>query len=95
MGLHLRIFGQAAYIRVTMQKYKQLDLQDYYKINALLKAGHSQTKIAEIIGVHKSTISRELTRNVSNRDRNANEYGPRQLSVKPTSATTIIAKILG
>ncbi|WP_395086189.1 helix-turn-helix domain-containing protein [Gracilimonas sp.] len=45
-----------------MQKYKQLDLQDRHKINALLHAGHSQTKIAEIIGVHKSTISRELSR---------------------------------
>jgi IS30 family transposase len=59
-----------------MQKYKQLDLQDRHKINALLKAGHSQTKIAEIIGVHKSTISRELSRNVPTRGRYANEYRP-------------------
>lgn len=59
-----------------MQKYKQLDLQDRHKIKALLDAGHSQTKIAEIIGVHKSTISRELSRNVATRGRYANEYRP-------------------
>ncbi|MDR9417780.1 IS30 family transposase [Gracilimonas sp.] len=59
-----------------MQKYKQLDLQDRHKIKALLQAGHSQTKIAEIIGVHKSTVSRELSRNVASRGRYANEYRP-------------------
>ena len=42
----------------------------------MLNAGHSQTKIAEIIGVHKSTISRELSRNVPTRGRYANEYRP-------------------
>jgi len=66
-GVPLRIFGQAAYIRVIMQKYKQLDLQDRHKIKALLDAGHSQAKVAEIIGVHKSIISRELSRNVPTR----------------------------
>jgi transposase, IS30 family len=75
-GAPLRVFGQAAYIRVTMQKYKQLDLKRRHKIKALLQAGHSQTKIAEIIGVHKSTISRELSRNVPARGRYANEYRP-------------------
>ena len=75
-GTPLRVFGQAGYIRVTMQKYKQLDLQDRHKMKALLEAGHSQTKIAEIIGVHKSTISRELSRNVPTRGRYANEYRP-------------------
>ena len=75
-GAPLRIFGQAAYIRVIMQKYKQLDLKSRHKIKALLDGGHSQTKIAEIIGVHKSTISRELERNVPTRGRYANEYRP-------------------
>ena len=75
-GAPLRVFGQAAYIRVTMQKYKQLDLQDRHQIKALLQAGHSITKIAQIIGVHKSTISRELSRNVATRGRYANEYRP-------------------
>jgi len=59
-----------------MQKYKQLDLQDRHKIHALLEAGQSKTKIAEIIGVQKSTISRELIRNVPTRGLYANEYRP-------------------
>jgi IS30 family transposase len=76
-GAPLRVFGQAAYFRVTMQKYKQIDLKDRNKIKAQLDGGHSQTKIAEIIGVHKSTISRELSRNVATRGHNANEYRPK------------------
>jgi len=75
-GAPLRVFGQAAYIRVTMQKYKQLDLNSRHQIKALLDAGHSQTKIAEIIGVHKSTISRELSRNAPTRGCHANKYRP-------------------
>ena len=35
------------------------------KIQALWKAGYSQQKIADEIGVHKSTISRELNRNIT------------------------------
>src|SRR6056297_3099056 len=82
-GAPLRVFGQAAYIRVIMQKYKQLDLKGRHKIKALLEAGHSQTKIAEIIGVHKSTVSRELSRNVPTRCRYANEYRPESAQRKP------------
>jgi len=33
----------------------------------LLKTGHNQSEIAEVIGVHKSTISREVKRNRSKR----------------------------
>jgi len=29
----------------------------------LMKAGHNQTRIAILVGCHKSTISRELRRN--------------------------------
>ena len=83
-GAPLRVFGQAAYIRVIMQKYKQLDLKSRHKIKALLDGGHSQTKIAEIIGVHKSTISRELKRNVPTRGRYANEYLPEAAQRKTT-----------
>jgi len=59
-----------------MQKYKQLDLKGRHQLKALLEGGHSQTKIAEIIGVHKSTISRELSRNIATLGRYANEYRP-------------------
>lgn len=43
--------------------YTQLTRGQRYQIYALLKAGHNQTRIAELIGCHKSTISRELRRN--------------------------------
>ena len=44
-------------------KYKQLTLEKRYHISALIKAGLNQKEIAIEIGVHPSTISRELRRN--------------------------------
>lgn len=49
-----------------MRHYNQFTLEKRYAIYSLLKTGHTQSKIAEVIGVHKSTISRELIRNVVN-----------------------------
>lgn len=43
--------------------YAQLAAEQRYQIYALMKAGHRQTKIAAVVGVHKSTISREVRRN--------------------------------
>ena len=43
--------------------YKHLTLEQRYQIQALYKQRFSMTKIAEAIGVHKSTVSRELKRN--------------------------------
>ena len=53
--------------------YTQLTQEQRYQIYALLKIEHSQTKIAAILGVHKSTISRELRRNCGQRG-----YRPKQ-----------------
>jgi len=44
-------------------KYKQLTLKERYHISTLLKKGWRQKDIAESIGVHPSTICRELQRN--------------------------------
>ena len=44
--------------------YKQLTFIKRCRILALWEAGASQTEIAEKIGVHKSTISREFKRNI-------------------------------
>ena len=44
-------------------RYKQLNLEKRYQISALIKAGLSQKSIANELGVHPSTISRELRRN--------------------------------
>jgi len=46
-----------------MRHYQQLTLEQRYGIYSLIKMGHSQVEIAKVIGVHKSTISRELRRN--------------------------------
>ena len=53
--------------------YKQLTREQRYQIYALMKAGLLQTEIAQVIGVHKSTISRERRRN-----RGLRGYRPKQ-----------------
>ena len=56
-----------------MKHYSQLTLEKRYGIYSLLKTGQTQSKIAEIIGIHKSTVSRELKRN-----RGGRGYRPKQ-----------------
>jgi IS30 family transposase len=56
-----------------MSNYKQLTREQRYQIYALMKAGLCQSKIAKIVGVHKSTISREVRRN-----RGLRGYRPKQ-----------------
>jgi transposase, IS30 family len=43
--------------------YTQLTRERRYQIYALKKAGQNQTQMAQVLGCHKSTISRELRRN--------------------------------
>ena len=62
-------------ICVAMTKiYFQLTLAQRYQIEVLSKVGHSQTFIAGLLGVHKSTVSRELKRNVPKRGIGAKVY---------------------
>jgi transposase, IS30 family len=56
------------------KNYKQLSSEQRYQIEALKKAGNSQKETALIIGVHPSTISRELRRNTPKRGRGALNY---------------------
>lgn len=56
------------------KNYKQLSLVQRYQIQAFLKAGMSQKRITQEIGVHPSTVSRELNRNMAKRGRLAGEY---------------------
>ncbi|HMW39162.1 MAG: IS30 family transposase [Chitinophagales bacterium] len=56
------------------KKYQQLNLAQRYKIEAYVAIGKTQTAIADLLGVHKSTISRELRRNVPKRGIGAKEY---------------------
>lgn len=65
-----------------MKKYKQLDQEQRYQIGALLKVGKNKSEIADIIGVHKCTIGRELKRNTGARGRHAGNYVPRLAQTK-------------
>jgi len=56
-----------------MRTYTQLTYNQRYHIYVLMKAGLCQTEIAETIGLHKSSISRELRRNQGRRG-----YRPKQ-----------------
>jgi IS30 family transposase len=56
-----------------MRTYHQLTQEQRYQIYALKKTRHSLSEIAEVIGVHKSTVSREL-----NRNRGQRGYRPQQ-----------------
>ena len=56
-----------------MRTYHQLTQEQRYQIYALKKTGHAGAEIAEVIGVHKSTVSRELRRN-----RGGRGYRPQQ-----------------
>jgi IS30 family transposase len=56
-----------------LMTYKHLSQAERYQIHALMKAGHDQSEIAKLLHRHKSTISRELTRNTGSRG-----YRPKQ-----------------
>jgi len=57
-----------------MKIYQHLSQEQRYQIAALLKVGKSQALIAECIGCHKSTVSRELRRNTRRGGPLANKY---------------------
>ena len=56
--------------------YRHLSREERYQISALLKEGLTQSQIALNLKRHKSTISREISRNSGLRG-----YRPRQASL--------------
>ncbi len=60
-----------------MRQYRQLTEEDRIEIYAMKQAGKEQNRIAAKLGVHPSTISRELTRNTGLRG-----YRPKQAQQK-------------
>ena len=56
-----------------MRTYHQLTQEQRYQIYALGKMKHSLSEIATVVGVHKSSVSRELKRNRGQRG-----YRPQQ-----------------
>jgi len=70
------VFRQAGYIRVVMQKYTQLSVENRHQIKALLDAGHKESEIVRTLGVHRFTICRELKRNVADDEPPDKDYCP-------------------
>jgi IS30 family transposase len=70
-----------------MGAYTQLTREQRYQIYAFLKVGFSQSSIAKEIGVHKSTVSRELRRNQGKRG-----YRPKQAQRLATSRRVLAQK---
>ncbi len=64
------------------KKYYQLTPEQRYQIQALINEGFSQTYIADKIGCHKSTISRELQRNIPQRGKGAKIYVAQKAQAK-------------
>jgi IS30 family transposase len=56
-----------------MRQYQQLTEEHRIEIYAMKQAGYNQTQMARRLGVHRSTISRELARNTGGRG-----YRPKQ-----------------
>jgi len=63
-----------------MRTYRQLTQAQRYQIYALRKAKHTLAEIADVIGVHKSSVSRELKRNRGQRG-----YRPQQAHERATA----------
>lgn len=70
-----------------MGVYTQLTREQRYQISAFLKAGFPQSAIAKETGVHKSTVSRELSRNRGQRG-----YRPKQAHSLATTRRVLAKK---
>jgi len=65
-----------------MKTYKQLTEVQRYQIAALLKAGHTNKKMAELVGTSEATVSRELRRNRGQRGYRAKQAQNKALKRK-------------
>ena len=70
------------------KKYNQLTLSQRYKIEVYLESDKSQSEISILLGVHKSTISRELSRNVPKRGFGAKVYQADKAQLKTENRHT-------
>ena len=74
------------------KNYSQLTLEQRYQIEALKEAGHNQTVVAQIVGVDKSTISREYKRNIPKRGTGAKVYNAEKAKKKTRIRHQVKAK---
>ncbi len=73
--------------------YTQLTQEQRYQIYALLKMKHNQTEIANVLGIHRSTISRELKRNQGKRGYRPNQAHQFALERRKKVRTRITTEI--
>jgi IS30 family transposase len=64
----------------VMKHYTHLTQEQRYQISALLQAKKGMSEIARIIGCHKSTVSREIRRNMGQRGYRPKSIGKRAQS---------------
>ena len=62
--------------------YHQLTQDQRYKLESYLEVGKSQSEISVLLGFHKSTISREIARNVPKRGIGAKVYNAHNAQTK-------------
>ena len=67
---------------MTKNRYYQLTQEQRYSIEAYFNIGKTQSEISILIGVHKSTISREQKRNVAKRGVGAKIYSAKNAQQK-------------
>ncbi len=67
-----------------MRKYARLGLQGRDVIERMHRAGHGQMEIAVAIGVHQSTVSRELRRRPGPYRAKASDRHAQELASRPT-----------
>lgn len=72
-------------------------MRTYHQLTALKKIGHTQTEIAEQLEVHKSTVSRELSRNKGERGYRAKQANEKAQArrVQTTPGKCILAETWG
>lgn len=76
-----------------MGPYHQLTREQRYQIYALRKTGHSNTEIADVIGVHKATVGRELQRNGNSRGYHPGQAHQQALRRRRRGARRISARM--
>ena len=76
-----------------MRTYHQLTQTQRYQIYALKKTKHSLSEIATVIGVHKSSVSRELKRNRGKRGYRPQQAHALALGHRSKSAPRITAGV--
>ena len=87
MRQHLSLFDQP--VEIAKMNYTHLTREERYRIYALKKVVHTQSKIVAVIDRRVSTISRELARN-----RGARGYRPKQAHNKAVEWKAINARAI-